>query len=123
MLAQQAVEELVAGTGLGLAHLGELRERGQELARPLDQTLVVGGGEAGEQERVRAHPVSRRLPLLEPGAQCEGQGRQHGHEDEEHQPRAQTREGKAGHHALASNVDEPQWAWAGTRAENLRANQ
>ena len=101
MLMDEAVEEQVAGRPGASSNLGKLGERGQEVAGQLDQPLVVGGGQPREQKGVVPDPLTGRPAFLDPRVHREAKGREDGHEDQEDEPRAETKEGKARHHALS----------------------
>ena len=58
------------------------------------------GGEPREQKGVVPDPVAGGPPFLDPRMHREAKGREDGHEDQEDEPRAETKEGKARHHAL-----------------------
>ena len=91
MLVDEPVEEPVAGGTRALPDLGKLGEGGQEVAGQLDEALVVRGREPREQKGIVPDPLAGRPALLDPRVKREAKGREDGHEDQEDEPRAETR--------------------------------
>ena len=97
MLREQIGEERVACGAIKIANRGESRQGHEELARVLDQPLVIRRNEAGQPHGVLLHERLSELALFQVSVEREPQRRNDGEKNEQQEPGPQTSKRKSRH--------------------------